>query len=93
MKISFELNSVQELPTLYALVGRMKSDAAGQQDISGLDLMQRTKNCLRAENIHVLADLQGWSETDLLRTPNLGKRSLNEIKEKMAIFGLPPLRA
>ena len=45
-------------------------------------------NCLKAENIHYIGDLVSRMESDLLRTPNLGKKSLNEIKEVLASRGL-----
>ncbi|MEK7769226.1 MAG: DNA-directed RNA polymerase subunit alpha C-terminal domain-containing protein, partial [Pseudomonadota bacterium] len=45
-------------------------------------------NCLKAENIYYIGDLIQRTETELLRTPNLGRKSLNEIKEVLASHGL-----
>lgn len=48
--------------------------------VDDLELTVRSANCLKAENINYIGDLVQRSETDLLKTPNLGKKSLNEIK-------------
>ena len=48
----------------------------------------RSANCLKAENIYYIGDLIQRSETELLKTPNLGRKSLNEIKEVLASRGL-----
>ena len=53
-----------------------------------LELTVRSANCLKAENIHYIGDLVTRMESDLLRTPNLGKKSLNEIKEVLLSRGL-----
>ena len=45
-------------------------------------------NCLKAENIHYIGDLVQRTEVELLRTPNLGKKSLTEIKEVLQSHGL-----
>ena len=45
-------------------------------------------NCLKAENIHFVGDLVQKTDAELLRTPNLGKRSLTEIQEKLGERGL-----
>lgn len=52
--------------------------------IDDLELTVRSTNCLKAENIHFIGDLIQRSEHELLKTPNLGKKSLNEIKEVLA---------
>ncbi len=49
--------------------------------VEDLELTVRSANCLKAENVHYIGDLVLRTETDLLKTPNLGKKSLNEIKE------------
>jgi DNA-directed RNA polymerase subunit alpha len=49
--------------------------------VDDLELTVRSANCLKAENIHYIGDLVQRTENDLLKTPNLGKKSLNEIKE------------
>lgn len=49
--------------------------------IDDLELTVRSSNCLRAENIKYLGDLVQYSESQLMKIPNLGKKSLNEIKQ------------
>ncbi len=56
--------------------------------VDDLELTVRSANCLKAENIYYIGDLIQRSESELLRTPNLGRKSLNEIKEVLATHGL-----
>ena len=56
--------------------------------IDELELTVRSANCLKAENIYFVGDLVQRSEVELMKTPNLGKKSLNEIKEILAAEGL-----
>lgn len=56
--------------------------------VDDLELTVRSANCLKAENIHYIGDLIQRTETELLKTPNLGRKSLNEIKEVLASKGL-----
>lgn len=56
--------------------------------VEDLELTVRSANCLKAENVHFIGDLVQRSESDLLKTPNLGKKSLNEIKSVLAERGL-----
>jgi DNA-directed RNA polymerase subunit alpha len=58
------------------------------RSVDELDLSVRSCNCLKAENIHLVGDLIQRTETELLRTPNLGRRSLGEIKDALAARGL-----
>ncbi len=58
------------------------------QSIDDLELTVRSANCLKAENIYYIGDLVLRDESDLLKTPNLGKKSLNEIKDVLAQRGL-----
>ncbi len=58
------------------------------QTIDELDLTVRSANCLKAENIYYLGELVQRSENELLKTPNLGKKSLNEIKDLLSSKGL-----
>ena len=83
-----------ELEREHVLAGLMRS-------VDDLDLTVRSSNCLKAENIYLVGDLVQRTETELLRAPNLGRRSLNEIKDALAARGLtlntvlqgwPPLR-
>jgi DNA-directed RNA polymerase subunit alpha len=58
------------------------------QPVDDLELTVRSANCLKAENIYYIGDLIQRSENELLKTPNLGRKSLNEIKEVLASKGL-----
>ena len=70
-----------------------------KRPVDDLELTVRSANCLKAEAIHYIGDLVQRTEVDLLRTPNLGKKSLSEIKDVlgqrnlslgMRIEGWPP---
>ena len=56
--------------------------------VDDLELTVRSANCLKAENIYYIGDLIQRSEVELLKTPNLGKKSLTEIKDVLATRGL-----
>ena len=56
--------------------------------VDDLELTVRSANCLKAENIFYIGDLIQRSEFELLKTPNLGKKSLTEIKDILAQHGL-----
>lgn len=56
--------------------------------VDDLELTVRSANCLKAENIFFIGDLVQRTEGDLLKTPNLGKKSLTEIKNVLAAHGL-----
>ncbi len=56
--------------------------------VDDLELTVRSANCLKAENIYYIGDLIQRNENELLKTPNLGRKSLNEIKEVLAARGL-----
>ena len=58
------------------------------QPVDDLELTVRSANCLKAENIYYIGDLIQRTENELLKTPNLGRKSLNEIKEVLASKGL-----
>ncbi|OAI47261.1 DNA-directed RNA polymerase subunit alpha [Gammaproteobacteria bacterium SCGC AG-212-F23] len=72
------------------------SDTSEQQSVNpiytrpvdDLELTVRSANCLKAENIFYIGDLIQRTETDLLKTPNLGKKSLTEIKNVLSSHGL-----
>lgn len=58
-------------------------------DIRGnREITIRTQNALWCSDIYSFDDLTQWTEYELLRLPNLGRKALNEIKEQMAIRGL-----
>ncbi len=56
--------------------------------IDDLELTVRSANCLKAEQIYFIGDLIQRTEVELLKTPNLGKKSLTEIKDVLASKGL-----
>ncbi len=60
--------------------------------VDDLELTVRSANCLKAENVYYIGDLIQRTENELLKTPNLGRKSLNEIKEVLAARGLTPGR-
>ena len=56
--------------------------------VDELELSVRSANCLKNENIFYIGDLVQKSEGDMLKTPNFGRKSLNEIKEVLSLMGL-----
>ena len=78
----------------YGAVGAGARGSAPQIDpvllrpVDDLELTVRSANCLKAENIYYIGDLIQRTENELLKTPNLGRKSLNEIKEVLAARGL-----
>jgi DNA-directed RNA polymerase subunit alpha len=56
--------------------------------VDDLELTVRSANCLKAEQIYYIGDLVQKTEVELLKTPNLGKKSLTEIKDVLATRGL-----
>jgi DNA-directed RNA polymerase subunit alpha len=56
--------------------------------VDELELSVRSANCLKNENIFYIGDLVQKSENDMLKTPNFGRKSLNEIKEVLSQMGL-----
>ena len=56
--------------------------------VDELELTVRSANCLKADNIYYIGDVIQRTENELLKTPNLGRKSLNEIKEVLASRGL-----
>jgi DNA-directed RNA polymerase subunit alpha len=65
-----------------------KVDAVYMTPIDDLELTVRSTNCLKGQDIYYLGDLVTCAELDLLKTPNLGKKSLTEIKEILSSRGL-----
>ncbi|HUH41026.1 MAG TPA: DNA-directed RNA polymerase subunit alpha C-terminal domain-containing protein, partial [Castellaniella sp.] len=68
--------------------GSAQIDPVLLRPVDDLELTVRSANCLKAENIYYIGDLIQRSENELLKTPNLGRKSLNEIKEVLAARGL-----
>jgi DNA-directed RNA polymerase subunit alpha len=65
-----------------------KIDPTLLRPVDDLELTVRSANCLKAENIYYIGDLIQRTEVELLKTPNLGKKSLTEIKDVLAQRGL-----
>ncbi|MEI8324163.1 MAG: DNA-directed RNA polymerase subunit alpha [Betaproteobacteria bacterium] len=68
--------------------GNAQFDPILLRPVDELELTVRSANCLKAENIYYIGDLIQRTENELLKTPNLGRKSLNEIKEVLASRGL-----
>ena len=56
--------------------------------VDELELSVRSANCLKNDNIIYIGDLVQKTETEMLKTPNFGRKSLNEIKEILTELGL-----
>jgi DNA-directed RNA polymerase subunit alpha len=86
-----QLQQFADLKGTPALIEQPKSppvDPILLRPVDDLELTVRSANCLKAENIYYIGDLIQRTETELLKTPNLGRKSLNEIKEVLASRGL-----
>ena len=70
------------------VAGRAEVDPILLRPIDDLELTVRSANCLKAESIYYIGDLIQRTEVELLKTPNLGKKSLTEIKDVLAARGL-----
>ena len=79
-----------ELPAFGAQAGAraQQFDPMLLRPVDDLVLTVRAANCVKAENIYYIGDLIQRTENELLKTPNLGRKSLNEIKEVLAQRGL-----
>jgi DNA-directed RNA polymerase subunit alpha len=82
----------------YAELVRMCRDVISRADrpavhplltrlVSSVGWTLRTSNCLIAEDVYYIGQLLQWTEVELLKTPNLGKKSLAEIKDWLAANG------
>ncbi len=87
----------EQLSVFVDLKGQAESAAASAESqidpvllrpVDELELTVRSANCLKAENINYIGDLVQRTEVELLRTPNLGKKSLTEIKQVLEAHGL-----
>lgn len=79
IRVDDYVGSVEKLPDI---------DPVYLRPVEDLELTVRSANCLKAENINLIGDLVRKTEAELLKTPNLGKKSLAEIKEVLASRGL-----
>lgn len=87
----------QQLAVFVDLEGEKEAEPEKKEDqidpvllrpVDDLELTVRSANCLKAENIYYIGDLIQRTEVELLKTPNLGKKSLTEIKDVLASRGL-----
>jgi DNA-directed RNA polymerase subunit alpha len=69
-------------------VPELEFNAALLKKVDELELSVRSANCLKNDNIVYIGDLIQKTEAEMLRTPNFGRKSLNEIKEVLASMGL-----
>ena len=76
------------MPSEQPSTGGPQVDPILLRPVDELELTVRSANCLKAENIYYIGDLIQRTETELLKTPNLGRKSLNEIKDVLAARGL-----
>lgn len=72
----------------FSVFAQPEFDPVLLKPVDDLELTVRSANCLKAENIYYIGDLVQRSEQELLKTPNLGKKSLTEIKEVLATRSL-----
>ena len=89
--LQHQLSAFAELGRLEEVIEEkeeIKIDPVMLRPVDELELTVRSANCLKAESVQFIGDLVTKRESDLLRTPNLGKKSLNEIKEVLASRGL-----
>ena len=56
--------------------------------VEDMELSVRSANCLKNDNLRYIGDLVQKTESEMLRTPNFGRKSLNEIKELLAVYDL-----
>jgi len=75
-------------PEIHDEVPELAFNPALLKKVDELELSVRSANCLKNDNIVYIGDLIQKSEAEMLRTPNFGRKSLNEIKEVLAQMGL-----
>ena len=88
LSVFVDFEKVKELVQEEVVVEEQSFDPVLLRPVDDLELTVRSANCLKAENIFYIGDLIQRTEVELLRTPNLGKKSLTEIKDILAMKGL-----
>lgn len=88
LSVFVDFEKVQEEVAEEAVVEEQTFDPVLLRPVDDLELTVRSANCLKAENIFYIGDLIQRTEVELLKTPNLGKKSLTEIKDVLAVKGL-----
>jgi DNA-directed RNA polymerase subunit alpha len=84
--VNFEEPRAQQVSTAEAI--DLAFNPAFLKKVDELELSVRSANCLKNDNIVYIGDLVQKTEAEMLRTPNFGRKSLNEIKEVLAQMGL-----
>lgn len=88
LSVFVDFEKVNEQVFEEVVVEEQPFDPVLLRPVDDLELTVRSANCLKAENIFYIGDLIQRTEVELLRTPNLGKKSLTEIKDILALKGL-----
>jgi DNA-directed RNA polymerase subunit alpha len=88
LSVFVDFEKVNEQVAEETVVEEEAFDPVLLRPVDDLELTVRSANCLKAENIFYIGDLIQRTEVELLKTPNLGKKSLTEIKDILAIKGL-----
>jgi len=92
--VHFEDGVPQAVPTMIGMAAKPEESDANQlnryllKKVDELELSVRSANCLKNDNIIYIGDLVQKTEAEMLRTPNFGRKSLNEIKEVLSSMGL-----
>lgn len=93
--VNFDEPQVAVAPAMAGAGAATVEDSSGQQinrfllkKVDELELSVRSANCLKNDNIIYIGDLVQKTEAEMLRTPNFGRKSLNEIKEVLSSMGL-----
>jgi DNA-directed RNA polymerase subunit alpha len=92
--VHFEDGIPQAVPTMIGVAAQPEESDANQlnryllKKVDELELSVRSANCLKNDNIIYIGDLVQKTEAEMLRTPNFGRKSLNEIKEVLSSMGL-----
>jgi DNA-directed RNA polymerase subunit alpha len=88
LSVFVDLKSIPEIVAIAPSVPQFEIDPILLRPVDDLELTVRSANCLKAESIYYIGDLIQRTEVELLKTPNLGKKSLTEIKDILAQHGL-----
>lgn len=88
LSVFVDFEKVHEPETVTPALPIQEFDPVLLRPVDDLELTVRSANCLKAENIFYIGDLIQRTEVELLKTPNLGKKSLTEIKDILALKGL-----
>ena len=91
MKITVEFESMAEMLEFGDVVSKLRAVTEKDKDkrpIEELGFSFRTENCLKFIGVFTVGDLLEFSENNLIRAPNFGKKSVTEIRDVLACHGL-----